>query len=348
MKFTELVDSVSDIESKLSTLNDSQLNLLESMLASGTDIKFDIESRLDHLVAFVDNFDTTQADTIVESVDCGEVLKLVLNEADNNRDDMDAFLTESINAVGELDTIDNTIPASNGIPLLSVVTNVLSEMLGESTVEKIPVEMIFDIVADSQNLSMPDESTDYNLPQLVEAISTSLKDAITRGVIDRDTANYSGETLYEFLDDYHDTADLLTEMQQVTDEKLNESSNRDAARILRKARSATILVESKFEKCDPGDRTCMKNKARRAKTWFSKHDIAGPGGGPIENFSVDSLSGKLGSHVKGAVKQYTSTHGKPPLKDYIQYVLIPGILKRMRMKNKSMSAKSNVKKAGMK
>jgi len=35
------------------------------------------------------------------------------------------------------------------------------------------------------------------------------------------------------------------------------------------------------------------------------------------------------------------------MKDYVQFVLIPGIIKRMRMKNRAMGAKSQMKKAGM-
>lgn len=346
MKFVEIVEIVEDIESRLESLSEAKLGLLEAMFTEG-ETTFDVENHIDYLVEFVDSYSDENALIISESIDCGKVLNIVLDSVRNNTTDTKAFIAEAAEAVGNIDiNLLEEDENTSSVTLLSVVTNTLTEMLGEDAVEKMPAEMVFDIAEAAKNLDVSDDSANMNLVSLVGEISSKLKTAITEGSIDLDTDDYDGETLSEFLDDYEDTADLLNEMSQVTDTILAESTNEDAARLLGKAKGATIMLEGKMQQCAPGDLKCMQSKAKKAKTYYRTHSM--PGGTKPQDFNTDALSGKLGKHVKLAIKAFKSKHGKEPLKDYIQYVLVPGIIKRMRIKNKKLTAKMQTKKAGMK
>ena len=346
MKFIEIVETVDGIESKLDKLSDAKLGLVEAMLVEGTDTEFDVVSHLDYIVSFVDSYSDESAITIAETVDCGKVLNIVLDSARKHSKNTEAFIAEAVEATGEIDIqLLEEDEKTGSVTLLSVVTNKLTEMFGEEAVESMPAEMIFDITEAAKHLDISDDSSKLDLVELVEEISTKLEESIKSGSIDLDTEDYEGETLDEFLNDYTDTEDLLNEMAQVTDEVLAESTNEAASRLLGKAKSATILVEARLKNCAPGDLKCMMDKAKNAKKWYAKHEM--PGGGNIKAIKVDALDGKLGKHVRAAVKAFKQTHGKAPLAEYVQFVLVPGIIKRMRMKNKKLKGKAFMKKQGM-
>jgi hypothetical protein len=347
MKFIEIVETVDGIESKLESLSEAKLGLLEAILTEGVETSFDVVNHLDYLVAYVNSYSDKAATTISETVDCGKVLNIVLESARKHTTDTSAFITEAQASTGEIDIqLLEEDTKTGSVTLLSVVTNTLTEMFGESAVETMPAEMVFDIVESTKSLDISDDSSKMDLVALVEEISTQLESSIKEGKIDLDTDDYTGETLAEFLNDYSDTEDLLSEMAQVTDEVLAESTNEDASRLLAKAKAATIMVEAQLQNCQSGDLKCMMDKAKNAKKWYSKHEM--PGGGNIKDVKVDALGGKLGTHVKTAIKAFKDNHGKAPLKDYVQFILVPGIIKRMRMKNKKMGVKANMKKQGMK
>lgn len=346
MKFIEIVETVDGIESKLQSLSDAKLGLLESLMIEGSGIEFDVVNHLDYLVSFVDSYSDKAATTISETVDCGKVLNIVLDASRKYASDKTAFITEAQAQTGEIDIqLLEEDESTASVTLLSVVTNKLTEMFGESAVEEMPAEMVFDIVESTKSLDISDDSASLDLVSLVEEISTQLETSIKEGKIDLDTDDYTGETLAEFLNDYSDTEDLLSEMAQINDEVLAESNNADASRLLGKAKAATIMVEAKLQNCAAGDLKCMMDKAKNAKKWYAKHEM--PGGGDIKAIKVDALDGKLGQHVRSAIKAFKQTHGKAPLAEYVQYVLVPGIIKRMRLKNKRMNAKAHMKKQGM-
>ncbi len=346
MKFIEIVETVDGIESKLETLSDAKLGLVEAMLVEGAETEFDVVNHLDYIVAFADSYSDESAETITETVDCGKVLNVVLDAARKHSKNTEAFIAEAVEATGEIDIqLLEEDEKTGSVTLLSVVTNKLTEMFGEEAVEAMPAEMVFDITEAAKNLDISDDSSKLDLVELVEEISTKLEESIKSGDIDLDTEDYEGETLAEFLNDYTDTEDLLNEMAQVTDEVLAESTNEDASRLLAKAKSSTILVEARLKNCAPGDLKCMMDKAKNAKKWYAKHEM--PGGGNIKAIKVDALEGKLGKHVRAAVKAFKQAHGKAPLAEYVQFVLVPGIIKRMRMKNKKLKGKALMKKQGM-
>ena len=347
MKFVEIVETVENIETKLSTLSESKLDLLEVILEEGSEIEFDVTHHIDYLVEFVETQTDSNATIIAETVNGGEVLNIILESLRKNTTDTKAALTEAVELVGEIDikvlAEDEAEDAS--VTLLSVVTNTLTEMLGEEAVEALPAEMVFDIVEAAKELDLVDNADELNLIDLVEEISTKLETAINEGTIDLDSDDYEGETLEEFLNDYEDTEDLLEEMTKVTEEILSESEDEDGANLMRKAKEATTLVEAKMEKCPPLDKKCMMKKAKNAKAYYAKNEM--PGGGSPKDFTLSKMKGKLGKYISKAAKAARSA-GKPLTPDYMQYVLVPGIIKRMRMKNKKMKAKSNMKKVGMK
>lgn len=346
MKFVEIVETVESIENKLGTLSEAKLGLLETILTEGAETQFDIVHHIDYLVEFVEAQSDTQAEIIAETVNGGEVLDIILESARRNTDDTESFLAEAIEEVGNIDiklVEEDTETAS--VTLLSIVTNTLTEMLGEEAVEALPAEMVFDIVEEAKNLDLSDDAADMDIVSLVEEISTKLEEAINEGEIDFDSEDYEGETLSEFLEDYSDTEDLLEEMAQVNDEILAEAEDQDGAELMRKAKEATTLVEAKMERCAAGDMKCKVEKAKKAKAYFAKHEL--PGGGKAKDFSMDAISGKLRKHVVAASKASQKATGKPLSKEYIQYVLVPGIIKRMRVKNMRLKAKDMKKKQGM-
>jgi len=349
MKFVEIVEIVEGIEKKFVSLSDAKLSLIEALLVEGVDTTFDVVNHIDYLVEFVNAYSDENASVIVETVDCGKVLNIILDSARQNTTDTAAFISEAKKSVGDIDIdllTEDSDEESVSVTLLSIVTNKLTEMLGEKAVEELPAEMVFDIVEATKALDISDDTIDMDIMSMVEEISTKLEAAITEGVIDLDSDDYDGETLYEFLEDYEDTDDLLEEMEKVNAEILSESDNVDGVRLMEKAKSSTVLLEGQRENCAKGDLKCMQLKAKNAKTYYRKHTM--PAGTKPQDINVDSLSGKLGKHVRAAIKSFKKTHGKEPLKDYIQFMLIPGIIKRMRYKNKKVSAKANMKRSGEK
>jgi len=344
MKFVEIVETVENIESKLSTLSESKLDLLEVILEEGSDIEFDIQHHIDYLVEFVETQTDENAKIIAETVNGGEILNIILESLRKNTTDTDAALAEAVELVGEIDIKLLEEDESASVTLLSIVTNTLTEMLGEETVEALPAEMVFDIVEESKELDLVDNADELNLVDLVEEISTKLETAINEGEIDLDSDDYEGETLEEFLNDYDDIEDLLEEMEQVNEGILAESDDEAGANLMRKAKEATTLVEAKMEKCPPLNKACMMKKAKNAKEYYAKHEM--PGGVSPKDFKLNKLKGKLGKHVNKAAKAARAA-GKALTPDYMQYVLVPGIIKRMRIKNKKMKAKQNLKKVGM-
>ncbi len=346
MEFVEIVETVESIEKKIETLSDAKLGLLEALLIEGTDTSFDVAHHIDFLVEFVETYSDENAVLITESVDCGEVLDIILESARKHTDDRETFISEAIEKVSNIDiTLVEEEVETTSVTLLSIVTNTLTEMLGEETVENMPAEMVFDIVESAKDLDLSDNVVDMDMVSLVEEISLKLEEAIKDGTIDLDSDDYTGETLSEFLNDYTDTDDFLTEMASVNEEILAESDDVDGVRIMLKAKSASILVEAKMESCPKGDMKCKQAKAKRAKEYFAKNEL--PGGGNAKDWTMDNLSGKLAKHVKAAAKASMQATGKPLSKEYIQYVLTPGIIKRMRIKNRKMNAKSRMKKQGM-
>lgn len=346
MKFVEIVETVESIEAKLETLSEAKLGLLETILVEGAETEFDVVHHMDYLVEFIETQTDANAEIIAETVNGGEVLDIILESVRKNPNDIEAVIAESTELVGEIDIElleEDTETAS--VTLLSVVTNTLTEMLGEEAVEALPAEMVFDIVEEAKELDLSDDAADMDIVSLVEEIATKLETAITEGEIDVDSEDYEGETLAEFLNDYSDTEDLLEEMAQVNDEILAEAEDQDGAELMRKAKEATSLVEAKMEKCPPKDKKCMMAKAKKAKAYYANKVM--PGGTDPKEIKLNSLKGKLGKHVKAAAKAARKA-GKPLTPDYMQFVLIPGIIKRMRYKNKKVKKKDTMRKAGMK
>lgn len=354
MKFDEVVELVETVESALGSLNEGQLDLFEAMVLEGADTKFDFVHHLDYLVDFVSSYSEENALTIAESADCGEVLSRVLDASRMYSSNNGKFLSEAIRQVGEIDVDGYDEDSSSSVTLLSVVTSKLTEMLGESEVEAMPAEMIFDIVNETKYLDISDDAEDMELPELVNEISDALEEAIRDGSIDFDTEDYVGETLAEFLDDYEDTDDLLEEMTKVTGRILAEASDEDGARLMKKAKEATMLLEGKLGRCPDGDLKCQNKKAKLAKEWFDDFDNADEWhsrhkhmGNSADITTWQKHDGKLGAAVKAARKSFKQRYGKDQSPIYTQYVLVPGIIKRMRAKNKHMSKKAGMKKKGM-
>lgn len=340
MKFEEIVELVEEIEEKFSTLTNAQLGLVEAILEEGMDREFDVVHHLDYFVEFASAFSDANAEIISESVDCGEVLDEILSSARKNPRNISKFVTEAIASVGELDTLIDETDNSTQVTLLSIVSTVLTEMLGEEAVEALPAEMVFDIAEEAKYLDVSDSLSEMTLPERVAEISDALKEAISNGEIDFETEDYMCETFADFLNDYEDTSDLLEEMSKVTDELLSEAVDEDAARLMEKAKAATALLEGR---CTPGDLECMLKKAKAAKTWFSKSKNAAKWtkrNGGAKPHEMDKWEGKLGTAVNKSIKNFKSRYKKNPSGDLVKYVWVPGIIKRMKAKGRSMSAGS--------
>jgi len=341
MKFVEIVEIVEDIESKLGTLSESKLDLIETILEEGTDIEFDIVHHLDYLVEFVETQTDENAKIIAETVDGSKILNIILESARKNASKPELIIEEALDNIENIDIEFLEEDETASVTLLSIVTNKLTEMLGEETVESLPAEMVFDIVEAAKDLDLDDSVETMDLVETVEEISNKLEKAINEGVIDFDSEDYEGESLMEFLDDYEDTEDLLEEMAQVNEEILAEAEDEDGANLLRKAKGATVLIEKKLTRCKPGDVQCAQKKAKDAKKYYMKNPKL-HGGEDIKDLSMDKLTGKLRKHVKKAAKAHKQATGKAYSDEYLQFVLIPGILKHMRNKGKHMKASSKI------
>jgi hypothetical protein len=319
MKFDEVVELVEAVEEKLGWLTEGQLDLFEALIVEGVGTKFDFMYHLDYLTDFVSAYSDENAKTISESVDCGEVLNVVLDASRTHATNNSRFISEALRQVGEIDIELDDDEETEHVTLLSVVTSALTEMLGEEAVEDMPAEMVFDIVNEVKQLDISDDADELDLVELVNHISEALKEAIHDGDIDFDTDDYEGETLAEFLDDYVDTDDLLEEMTKVTGRILAESEDRDAARLMKKAKEASMLVEGKLGRCANGDLACMKKKAKAAKIWFSDFENADAWharhkghAGAADISTKQKLTGKLRTAVKEAKIAFKSRYGKDP------------------------------------
>lgn len=247
MNFIEIVETIDLVENKLSELSGTELNLVTSIIAEGN-TEFDVVHHLDFIVEYVTSQTEENAQLIVEAVDCGKVLDIILESARKHPTDTKKFLESTIASVNNIDleveAIEESTEETQSVTLLSVVTNTLTDMLGEATVEALPAEMVFDIVESAKDLEMGEEASALELTDLIEVISTNLKEALEDGSIDFDSDDYEGETLSEFLNDYTDLEDLLSEMAQVTEEVLAESTDENAKRLLLKAKNSTTMVEA--------------------------------------------------------------------------------------------------------
>ena len=327
MNFVEIVETVEDIETKMVDLSEEKLGLLKAVLVEGSEIEFDVVHHIDHLVGFVDSYSDGQAQAITESVDCGKVLNIVLESVRKNASDAEVVLSEAVEAVGDMDleTVDGDSETVS-VSLLSVVSNVLTEMTGEEAVEGMPAEMVFDIVNEAKKLDLSDDAADLDIETLVSEISTKLEEAIISGDIDLDTDDYEGETLAEFLADYENTEYLMEEMSKVSEEVLAESDDADGVRLLTKAKEATVLLEG--ERCAKGDIKCMEKKGKAAKAFFAKGgEMKGTKFNPKSVTNITKLTGKLGKIIRDIKKS------NPRYPDvYLRNVVLPSIINKMAQK----------------
>ena len=268
MNFIEIVETIDLVENKLSDLSGAELNLVTAIIAEGN-TEFDVVHHLDFIVEYATSQSDENAELIVETVDCGKILDIILESARKHPTNNDKYLATTIASVNEIDLgVEEVIAEAEEAPavtLLSVVTNTLTDILGEATVEALPAEMIFDIVEATKELEMGEEADSLELTDLIETISTSLKEALEDGTIDFDSDDYEGETLSEFLNDYSDLEDLLEEMAQVNEEVLAESTDTVAVRLLLKAKEATTMVEGKTTTTSTENIEVMRESAKKLK-----------------------------------------------------------------------------------
>ena len=248
MNFIEIVETIDLVENKLSDLSEAKLNLVTAILTEGK-TSFDVVHHLDFIVEYVASQTDENATIISESVDCGTVLDIILESARKYPTNSEKFLESTVVSVNDidLDVEETVVESTEKVTLLSVVTNTLTDILGEATVEELPAEMVFDIVESTKDLEMGEDAESLDLVELIETITINLTEALENGTIDYDSDDYEGETLAEFLNDYSDLEDLLEEMDQVNEEVLAESNDEAAKTLLLKAKEATTMVTGKTE-----------------------------------------------------------------------------------------------------
>ena len=327
MDFIGIVETVADIETKLGKLSEEKLSLMETVLVEGSEIEFDVVHHLDHLVEFVESYSDVQAQTIAETVDGGEVLNIVLESVRKNASDAQAVINEAVENVGDMDLeVAEELNETVSVSLLSVVSNVLTEMVGEEGVEGMPAEMVFDIVNEAKELDLSDEAKDMDIESLISEVSIKLEESIKSGKIDFDSDDYEGETLAEFLDDYESTEDLMEEMSKVNAEVLAESDNEDGARLMGKAKQATTLLEG--TRCAKGDIKCMEKKGKLAKAFFAKGgEMKGTKFSPKGVLNITKVTGKLGKILR-SIKKNNPRY--PAV--YLRNVVMPAIINKMAQK----------------
>jgi hypothetical protein len=244
MNFIEIVETIDLVENKLTNLTPAKLKLVTAILSEGA-TEFDVVHHLDFIIEYVASQTEDNAQLIAEAIDCSMVLDIILESARKYPTNTEKFLESTISNVNDIDVnveASEELTESQSVTLLSVVTNTLTDILGEATVEALPAEMVFDIVESTKDLEMGEEADKLELTELIEVISENLKEALADATIDYDSDDYEGETLSEFLNDYTDLEDLLEEMEQVTEEVLAESTDEAAKKLLLKAKEATAML----------------------------------------------------------------------------------------------------------
>jgi len=244
MNFIEIVEAIDLVENKLSDLTEGKLKLVTAILSEGV-AEFDVVHHLDFIIEYANSQTEENATLIAEAIDCATVLDIILESARNYPTNSEKFLEATISKVNNIDLsveANDALVETQSVTLLSVVTNALTDILGEATVEALPAEMVFDIVESAKELEMGEDADKLELTELIEVISENLKEALADASIDFDSDDYEGETLSEFLEDYSDLEDLLEEMDQVNEEVLAESTDEAAKTLLLKAKEATTMV----------------------------------------------------------------------------------------------------------
>jgi len=336
MNFVELVEMTEQLETTLNVLNEKQIGFFKKILEEGNEIEFDILHSVDLLVEYVQSYQDDEIDIIVEAVDGLDILTILLEELQKNASDKELVLKESKQRIDDIELDLEIEEESETFTLLSIVTNVLTEMVGEETVENMPAEMVFDIINETKNLDIDIVIDDMSMIEVVENVSTQIKTSLQEGLIDFDSSDYDCESLKEFLSDYSDMDDLLEEMKQVNEEVLSESMDLDAARLLLKSKQAMSLIETKKTRCNSGDKSCMIKKIKAAKNYFSKnktrsgHDIA-------KDFKPGKLTGKLKKHISAAAAAAKKRKfSYPP--GYFQFIMVPALLNKMGHKGGHISS----------
>jgi len=243
MNFIEIVETIDLVENKLTNLTPAKLKLVTAILSEGV-AEYDVVHHLDFIIEYATSQTEDNAQLIAEAIDCSTVLDIILESARKYPTNTEKFLEATISNVNDidLDVDSEELSEAQSVTLLSVVTNTLTDILGEATVEALPAEMVFDIVESAKDLEMGEDADTLELTELIETISDNLKEALADATIDFDSDDYEGETLSEFLNDYSDLEDLLEEMDQVNEEVLAESTDEAAKTLLLKAKEATTMV----------------------------------------------------------------------------------------------------------
>ena len=339
----QLVEIKEAIENYIENLSDEQLNLFEEII-DNLDDDVNIQKYVEHVAKIVESFSDEEVNVILENIDdMGIVAEKIIESIAKNLNDEETIISEAKEKILNIDVDDAELFESEEedeesvkIPLLPILINVLSEMLGEENVEKLPLNLVLDLYEEAKDLDI-DIDEDYSLAEKIEAIREAIEEAIENEEIDLDTDDYDGETVGEFLEQFEDIDDMV---ESILHDNVILESEEDEYKELLKESIKMVLTEKRCH-----DVKCYRAKAKAAKKYFMKHEMHG--GVDIESIDPKQLKGRLGKYVRLAINNAKKRGVKYP-PEYIKYVLIPGIIKRMRFKNRHLNVKAKKLKPGMK
>jgi hypothetical protein len=346
-KLEQLVEFKEFVEELLQNMNEDKLTLVENIIEN-LDDDVDASQYIEYVSKIVENLSDDEAEVILENVDDMSVIadKIVESVAKNINNE-EAIINEAREMIMDIDVNDDLLNENEEeeieeteeleLPILPVLISVLSEMLGEEVVEELPLNMVLDIYEELKDVEI-DIDEDATILEKISAIKEALEEAIENKEIDLDTDDYDGETVGEFLEQFENIDEMV---ESILNDDVILESEEDYYKDVLKESVSNVLTEKRV-RCH--DVKCYKEKAMKAKKYFMKHEMHG--GVDIESIDPKKLKGRLAKYVKLAINNAKKRGVKYP-PEYIKYVLIPGIIKRMRFKNRHMNNKAKKLKPGM-
>lgn len=320
MNLTDLVLKTEELERVLEGLTEDQLDVFESCIVEGAETDFTINS-VPALATVLSNLDDDTCSIIKESV-FGDQIVESFNKtlARTGSVDHKDFVTEALADLSNIDvaTVDVSTVLKEGkedvVQLMSLVAEALVATIGEEEALNVPAEALADLTIAVGEAGIEEDG----LSDIVEGIKS--------GKFDIDFDNYKdGTNLIEFLSDVE--ADMLVEGNIV-----NEN-----AELAEKFNAATrYLVEGTKTQCHGTTaevKACKIKKAAAAKHYYNTNGYA-------HNKALDSEdihSARLRKYVlkaKLAAKKMGTHPSGEDGDDYVKFVLIPALIKKMRAKGR--------------
>jgi len=230
IKTSEFINNYTD---KLEELSESQLNILKQIMLESIDIDYNVEDRFDYILEFVSNISDEEA-KLFDFVNGETVMESILDEI-KRTNDVKTVAKKAKEKILDIKITEEV--KETEVPLLSIVSEAMTDLLGIKGFEEIPVGMFFDIINECKNAEIKTNT--------IEDVVSSIKEYIKENLLDLNKDDYLGETVKEFLNDYKNLDDLLNELNSVNETILENIEDEIHREIFEKGSKCTDLIKIK-------------------------------------------------------------------------------------------------------